>query len=269
SIAQRGRGWGRGPTATVQLTLQTIAIVGLSILAAIAVLMATRRLLPQTLIKESHAVAATTMQILGTSYAVLLAFVVVVAWQSFQDAQSRSIEEAADLTTLYHLTAALPQPEQQQARDVIVEYARIVTEEEWPAMAQGHAVPEARAQIARLWQIYTGLAATAQTNPAYADSLQNVADLENQRELRLLDARSDLPLFVWVLLIVGAVLTVGCVYFLGVTSSALEVTMTASLAGMIALILVLIYALDHPFQGDLSVSPDDYHAILQEVTRGG
>jgi len=253
----------------VQLALQTIAIVGLSILAAVAALMATRRLLPQRLIRESHQVAATTMQILGTSYAVLLAFVVVVVWQNFQDAESRTVQEATALATLYRLAAALPEPEQQQARDTIAEYASVVVEQEWPAMADGGSVPEARVLISRLWQIYTSLAATAQTNPAYAESLQHVADLEDQRELRLLDARSDLPLFLWVLLIVGAVLTVGCIYFLGVTSSALEVTMTASLAGMIALILVLVYALDHPFRGDLSVSPDDYQAILQEVMRGG
>ena len=69
----------------------------------------------------------------------------------------------------------------------------------------------------------------------------------------------------WAVLVVGAVITIGFSYFLGVEGNRAHALMTGSLAAMIALTLYLILALDRPFAGPLRVEPDAFRIALDKA----
>src|SRR5262245_29109918 len=69
--------------------------------------------------------------IVGTVYAIFLAFIVVVAWQNLGAADQRVTEEAAALTSLFRDASTLPQPAGQLLQGEIRAYAQTVIGSEW------------------------------------------------------------------------------------------------------------------------------------------
>ena len=60
----------------------------------------------------------------------------------------------------------------------------------------------------------------------------------------------------WVLLIVGAVATIGSMYFFEVEATWLHGLLSALVGGVLGLTLFVIYDLDDPFDGVWFVGPD-------------
>jgi hypothetical protein len=67
---------------------------------------------------------------------------------------------------------------------------------------------------------------------------------------------------IWLLLIVGGVLTLGYMNFFGIESFRVHVVMTVTLTAMLILILFIIYSLDKPFWGDPCISPEAFQKFL-------
>ena len=70
-----------------------------------------QRLVPPDLRGEHNNVAGFIYAVLGVSYAVLLAFVVIAVWQDYKTAQSNVESEANELAGVYFLASQLPEPE--------------------------------------------------------------------------------------------------------------------------------------------------------------
>lgn len=245
--------------------LQCVLFVGICVLAAVVGLFVVRQLDPRALIEQNGQVTATTMQTLGTSYAVLTAFIMVVVWGDFQDAGRNSVGEAVAVASVYRLAATFPDPEAGRIEEALARYARAVVEEEWPLMARGQESTVADYLLDQTWEIFDEMPQEVRETGGYNRALDQLAQAETQRELRLLNSRSGLPGIMWVVLITGAVLTVGCVYFLGVATVRLHALMAGTLAGMIGLTLFMIASLDQSFGGLLSVGPDGFELVLKEV----
>jgi len=72
---------------------------------------------------------------------------------------------------------------------------------------------------------------------------------------------------IWLVLLIGGLITVSYTYFLGVKNIRAQYLMTAALTVSITLILVLIYILDHPFTGTSSVSVEPLRQAMDEMQR--
>jgi hypothetical protein len=80
--------------------------------------------------------------------------------------------------------------------------------------------------------------------------------------MRLVMAEEGLPTVLWVVLIVGGIVAVGFTYLFGMEDTGAHALMVASLAGVIALVLFTIAALDHPFSGSARVGPEAFELVL-------
>jgi len=85
------------------------------------------------------------------------------------------------------------------------------------------------------------------------------------RETRTFQAAEGLPGAVWTVLIVIAVILIGFVLFAGLEVPGHIVLATAFAASTVG-VLVLVKLLDYPFEGSLSLKPDDFIKTLGEVT---
>jgi hypothetical protein len=94
--------------------------------------------------------ASGVFTVAGTAYAVLLAFVFLLAFQSYNSARSAAEGEATATAWLYHDADAFQAPIAVRLHGEVVCYARSVIYQEWPAMADGHASPVTEFWLARL-----------------------------------------------------------------------------------------------------------------------
>ncbi len=95
--------------------------------------------------------------------------------------------------------------------------------------------------------------------------MQTLMRLWDARHQRLLAADTTIPVVVWIVTIVGGVLTVGFASLLGVPSLGMHLAMSAALAISGALVLILIIALSNPFRGDFRVSTQPFDQVLAQI----
>jgi heme/copper-type cytochrome/quinol oxidase subunit 2 len=81
-----------------------------------------------------NAEAGVIVTVIGTLYAVILGFVVVVVWQGFTTASDVAASEANALAKVYRLARGIPEPAGKTIRAHIDDYAQSELTKEWPLM---------------------------------------------------------------------------------------------------------------------------------------
>ena len=139
-------------------------------------------------------------------------------------------------------------------------YRDVLVNEEWPRLARGEGSPNATAMLKKLTQTYAGhqLSGAASDGPFFSESVKNLEQLKGLRASRIDDAASGLLPFLWVILIAGAVLTVGFSYLFGAQNFATHAVMTMLLTAVIALAFYTILTLDFPFTGLVAIDPSAF-----------
>src|SRR5436305_747440 len=77
----------------------------------------------------------------GTSNAVLLAFVILAAFQTYNSARAGAAAEADAVLDMARTAALFPAAQRDRLPSDFVCYGRAVVNEEWPAMRNGHSSP--------------------------------------------------------------------------------------------------------------------------------
>jgi uncharacterized membrane protein len=238
--------------------------ISLFVLISVAGFVLVHHWVPTELRKQHNDVAGFIYAVLGIAYAVLLGLVVVAAWEQFQTARDTAEREADELAELFWLGHRLPPAEGHQLQELTRSYARVVVDEEWPLMARGESSP-------RAWALIDEIRLTVQNmNPhteaeqvLYDQGLERVHDLADARRDRLVEAREGIPVILWVVLVVGAIVTIGFTYLFGMNSTTTHTLMIALLAFVIGLVLFSIGSLEYPFSGDVRLGPDAFKLVLE------
>ena len=128
-----------------------IVIVGGFLLATLGVGAIVGKAMPREMRMEHNDLAGFILAVIGVIYAVLLAFVTIGVWERFQQAESRSYEEAGALAVIYRDADSFPQ--QQALRGAIRTYTETVVADEWPKMKSGRQSDAADAQLEKVDRI--------------------------------------------------------------------------------------------------------------------
>jgi len=134
--------------------------------------------------------------------------------------------------------------------------------------------------VARPWRGGITLAQTSRSStPRFSRfEPQNLKELAHyQNALRLLtviadnrgepidSANGSVPLLLWFVLIVGGIITLGYPAFFGASNRLAQTLMTATLAALVVLSLLLALALDYPFTGYEKISVLPFEAALEHM----
>jgi hypothetical protein len=239
--------------------------------AAVAGLALVQRLVPTAIRKEHNDVAGFIYAVLGVIYAVLLALVVIAVWEEFGRARVTAEAEANALAEVFWLAHQLPEPEGRELQELARSYAEEVVDEEWPLMEQGRApLMERSRETSRGWVLIDDIRATLQEveprsasgQELYAEGLDQVQRLADARRTRLVAAEEGLPTVLWVVLVVAGIVVVGFAYLFGIENTGAHSLMVVSLAGVIALVLFTIGALEHPFSGGARIDTGAFELVL-------
>ena len=240
-----------------------LLLVGLAALGAVLFELAVHQCLSIELRRRHNDVAAAIFSVVGVTFAVLLAFVAMLAWEGFNKAKAAAYAEAATVLDVFNASVGLGGPETSQMRDAIIGYLETVVRVEWPAQAEGVVVDRGKTYLEKLNTLAIGLkpSSVAEGN-LHAQLLQSLARLQ---DARLLAAETTIPAVIWIVTIVGGALTIAFGSFLGVPSLGMHLAMSAALAISGALVLILIIALSNPFRGDFRVSTLPFDRVLTQI----
>ena len=88
-------------------------------------------------LRGNNEVAGFKFAVIGVLYAVLLAFVVIVSWERFYDAEKALAREAGAAATIYRLCPGLDESSCGAVHENLAAYLRSVLADDWPAMVRG------------------------------------------------------------------------------------------------------------------------------------
>jgi hypothetical protein len=243
------------------LLLGALLIVALPTALAVLGPVVVRKRVPLSQLVKNNEVAGFQFATIGVTYAVILAFAIVAVWDKFSEAELLVLQEAGASATLFRISSG-KDPNAESARAALDEYLKIVIEEDWPKMAAEKESAEATRALGALYAAAMTLA-DGRPQAIGGEIMKELASITQARRGRLHLARGSVPMALWIMLVGGALLTVGFTYFFGLENLRAQMTMTAGLALIVFMGLFVIVSYDHPFTGDVSVEPHPLRQVLE------
>jgi len=254
--------------------LQTIvggaALLLVSVLFVVGMLAVVRRGWPPARLKPTNEVVSAYGSVIGTTYAVILAFMLSGVWTRFDEAQTTSEQEATALVQVVRLAQGLPAPYRHDVKLRAHHYIRVMLESEWPQMQRGAVGPEGADANDHLWQ---AILAVHPHDPAQqavlAQMLESLSDFTRYRAIRRLEVNLGLPAILWWVLVLGGVITVGVFSLFGVEDFRLHAMKSIALTVLVSVVLVAIAEIDQPYQGYIHVPPVAFQLASATLDRLG
>jgi hypothetical protein len=198
-------------------------------------------------------------------YAVLLAFAIVVVWERFNQADNDVAKEASTAATILRLTEGIDTEHGAAIRKATIDYLKAAIERDWPAMAEGKPSHTVTRMLTKIYDAVLKFHSfDASEALVVAEVLHKVDDLSDARRARLVVADGIVPGIIWMVLFVGAFVTVGFTFFFGTQNLRAQVVMSGALAILIFGGLLTIIAIDHPFAGTVHVGPKALAAVIED-----
>jgi Protein of unknown function (DUF4239) len=244
-----------------------LAIVAIYVVLSIAGLCIVRKFFPAHTFKRHNDIADPLFTTFGTIYAVILAFMVIVTWQSFDGSNTDAAREANYLADLYRDSTPMPASFRSEIKADLKSYVSAIITEEWPNMSSGQGRSQkVQVEQQKLWNLYAGFQPKNETQRVFfAESVKKFNEACEMRRQRLLDAGTGLNGILYFILIVGGLVTIAFTLFFGTENFGPQLLMTSMLATLIGLTLFTIMSLDYPFTGDISIKSDVFKTVLSTL----
>jgi hypothetical protein len=207
---------------------------------------------------------------LATAFAVLLAFVVIQAYDNYNDAKSGAETEAEAVLQLSRTAETFDRASHARLEGLLVCYGRAVIHHGWPAMREA----EAGSPVVNDWGTKFR-EATVQVKPrsfvqraSYRQLLMEQDRRIEGRRTRLAEAVREVPPPLWFVLLLGAALTIAWVVLSASARGSFLVqgAVAASVASMVTSALLLVWFLDHPFADESgSITPIEMEHTLETI----
>jgi hypothetical protein len=207
---------------------------------------------------------------LGIVVAVLLAFVVIQAYDNYNDARSGAESEAEAVLELSRTAEAFDREAHARLEGLLVCYGRAVIHYGWPAMRE----EQEGSPVVNDWGTRFR-EATVRVEPrsfvqraSYRQLLMEQDRRIEGRRVRLAEAVREVPPPLWFVLLLGAALTIGWVALSARRrgSFLVQAAIVASVAAMVTSALLLVWFLDHPFADEAgSITPIEMEHTLETI----
>ena len=203
----------------------------------------------------------------GLVYAVLLGLLTVATFQNTKDVQDDIGREASALSTIYHSTDGYPEPLRSELKAELRDYTHYIIDKDWPAHRQGIVLVggEHRLQVIRS-NLMSYEPATKTQELLHNELLRYLDAMMVSREQRLATVTAAIPSVLWYVVVIGALLTIGFLWMLHMELMP-QIILGGTSAFFLGIMIFLIYAMDHPLQGAVSVPPDSFKSVYDLVMK--
>jgi hypothetical protein len=206
------------------------------------------------------------ISLIGVFYGITLGLIAVATWSNYTATDAVLSKEASYLGCMYKGTEGFPEPVRTELKKELKEITRYIIEEAWPIQQRG-LVPMG-GRTAKLEHILHNFNPQTEGNKiAVSKELDLLYSMLEIRRERKDSIGSGLPEELYVVLFVGAIINISMTWFIVGTKRSLHLVVTSLAAILIGSLIYLIIAMDYPYSGQFSVTPDAYQLIYNDVMR--
>ena len=245
---------------------QDIVSVVITVICSLLFMAMLNRIWPWEKRRAHNDLIGWQLSILGTTYAVILGFMLYTVWTNFGEADLNVDLEANALVNVYRLAEGLPDPQHQQLEGLARSYADAAINVDWPEMINNR-VPNTTVELNRqMWKLLMSVKTATPTQLTAEDhALYELSTLTEHRRTRVLESTARLPKVLWCVLIIGGLLTIVSSSMFGAENYKLHGLQVFAFSLLIALVLVAIANINQPFQGSVHVSDYAFRRALENM----
>jgi hypothetical protein len=181
------------------------------------------------------------------------------------EAGANVTREASAVSALYEDVSRYPEPYSQNLRWLIRDYTRYVIKYAWPLQQQGIVPEEGTIRIQAFHdQLLDFEPKTPSQEIIHAEALRQLNELLAARQLRLYSVKSSLPGSMWFVMIVGAILNIAICWLFDMRFLT-QLMLGGILAAYLGIMMHLIFDMNQPFRGDVSISAEPFEALYKRI----
>jgi len=234
----------------MRLALGALVVLGTSAIMITAILLIRRRA-PQGGYFNDGDRAAGVFGVLATGFALLLGFVIFLAFTKYDGSRAGAEAEALAVVQLFETSQLMPADGGQELAGEVECYGRSVVDLEWPAMEAGTGTAAINPWGLAMLRTLQGIEPhTASEQSAFDSWLSQTNAREEARRDRLHAADGVVPIGVWIVLLLSAGLVL--VFMLFFADSGERAVVQGLLVGTVTAVIVasllVLSSLNHPYQ---------------------
>jgi hypothetical protein len=247
-------------------TAQNVFIVIISMVCSLSFMAAMNYYWPAEQRRAHNDLIGWQLSVLGTTYAVIVGFMLYTVWISYGAAELNAEAEASSLVNVYRLAAGLSPQEGAKLRELARAYGDAVVFHEWREMDDNIQPTETREISSQMWSTLMAVKAATPNEITVEDhALYELSALAGYRRVRLVESASRLPGVLWFVLLVGAGVTVGSTWMFGASNGVLHGIQVSAFTLLISLALAAIADINRPYQGSVHVSDYAFRRAQMEM----
>ncbi|HEX3557280.1 MAG TPA: hypothetical protein VIA62_28975 [Thermoanaerobaculia bacterium] len=218
---------------------------------------------------DSNELANYFFAAIGVFYALLVGLIAVSNWEDYSRVGDVVTGEAVAVSDLYRDMEAYPLPLREELRGSLRRYVEVVIQKEWPLQAQGKSPARVLDHVDQLvHRMVTFEPSTPGQQVAQGEILRQLNSVLTLRRQRLQAVDDGLSRLMWLIMLVGAAITIGITYLFCTEKLGIQAVLTVALSILIGLSVFLIFTLDGPLVGDNAIQPDSYQDALSTMSPG-
>lgn len=199
-------------------------------------------------------------------YGLIAGLVAVAVWEQYSAADEKVREEASALAALYHDVRSFPPPAGPALTGELRAYTEHLISVTWPLQEKGIVPIGGGDYIDRVQDtLYAFEPKTESQKIVETATINQFNRYVELRRSRLASVTAGLPTALWFVIVFGGVVTIVLTYFLALERFSTHVAMTIFAAIVVSLLVFMIVVVDHPFRGEVSISPDAFRLVYDHL----
>jgi Protein of unknown function (DUF4239) len=210
-----------------------------------------------------------TVATVGVFFGITLGLISVGAWQEFTDISTNVNQEVSSINVLYRAVSLYPDPSRDLLKNSLKEYVHYAIHEEWPSQQKGIVPKGGTAKVTAFQKdLYAFEPVSESMKAVHAETIAAFNETIRQRRSRLQSVTSGLPSTLWLVVIFGSLLNLVIPWLLVYDRQFMQDVTIVLTAATIGLLVFLMAAMDYPFRGEFSVTPESFELLYERMKSG-
>ena len=208
---------------------------------------------------------AAILQYFGVIFGLLLGLLAVATYQNRLDVAKSNADEASSLSALYRNLSAYPDPNRGELQNVLKDHTRYLIEDAWPQQRKGIIPVEEPDRVAVLQAKLAVFEPQSKAQELlHENTLRQFNSFYERRRARIYTLTSGIPAILWYTVAVGALINIILIWLFDLRRYA-HWAMGGLVSFYLGTIISVIALMDHPYRGEIGLSPEAFQLIYHQV----
>jgi hypothetical protein len=205
---------------------------------------------------------------IGVFYGITLGLLAAGTWQNYEDSDDKVTTEASAIAALYRDVRTFPAPINDTLKRELKAYTYNIFHDSWALHQQGVVLTNGTYLLDDLQETLYAFEPKSQREMGlYQEALRQFNRVVELRRDRLSSVSSGMPMIIWSMILFGAAIALMVCWLFNIPSIRLHIYLNATIGLAIGGLVFLILMLDYPFRGILSITPDSYIQVYEQLMK--